>query len=264
MYHYAVIGTIICTGSLLFLGLITPSPASPIHTAGSIQGSKHDLTSLDHRAGTGVMIGVALEDFGGTCIYCHIQHRPSANQSSGDAPLWNREYPVRQYSTYQSPTLDTGSQQPSGVSLACLSCHDGTLAVDKVLKKPILLRTTLPRQTNKSTSQHMKMAKGDDINHCGQCHRSGEDKLTGIHELNLAAFGTNLRDDHPVSMDYPTVKQDPQFHPKPQNDVFTNGIRLFAGRVECASCHDVHDPDTPPFLRAGVKGSALCLTCHKK
>ena len=40
--------------------------------------------------------------------------------------------------------------------------------------------------------------------------------------------------------------------------------RLFNGKVECSSCHLVHDPSIPPFLRKSNAGSQLCLTCHVK
>jgi predicted CXXCH cytochrome family protein len=43
-----------------------------------------------------------------------------------------------------------------------------------------------------------------------------------------------------------------------------SGIPLFAGKLECASCHTVHDNSNVPFLRADNTGSALCLKCHNK
>ncbi len=230
---------------------------APDSVAGSIAGSKHDLSNLDKRAGTGVMGDMAFENFQQSCIYCHTPHVPSGKISRGKAPLWNREYPVTSYQPYQSPTMDAGSRQPSGVSLACLSCHDGTLAVDRVIKRP----TTSDKQSN---PHRMKLARGGSDDQCSQCHRSGSDNISGIHDLGIAAFGNQLGDDHPVSIKYPGKLKDPQFHPQPENGVFTNGVRLFSGRVECASCHDVHNPDRTPFLRAGVEGSALCLTCHTK
>lgn len=42
-------------------------------------------------------------------------------------------------------------------------------------------------------------------------------------------------------------------------------IPLFAGKLQCASCHQVHDNSThQPFLRAGRAGRQLCLRCHAK
>ncbi len=239
------------TFALLMPGIV------PYGIAGSVIGSKHDLTSLDQRAGVGVMGDVAYENFQRSCVYCHANHIPAGQKSRGRAPLWNREYPVTSYLPYQSPTLDSQNQQPSGVSLACLSCHDGTLAVDRVIRKPF-------SHKKKQNVSHMKMARGGKDNQCSQCHRTGDNKIEGIHELGIAAFGQNLSDDHPVSINYPKERDDTRFHPEPKDGKFSNGVRLFSGRVECASCHDVHNPDRSPFLRAGVEGSALCLTCHAK
>ncbi len=40
---------------------------------------------------------------------------------------------------------------------------------------------------------------------------------------------------------------------------------LFSGNVECASCHDVHDTaGNDALLRIDNSGSTLCLTCHNK
>jgi predicted CXXCH cytochrome family protein len=223
--------------------------------AGGIEGSKHDLTSLDRRAGTGAMVGTVFDDHGSACVYCHTPHAPAATR--GNAPLWNREYPVSSFTPYRSATLDATARQPSGVSLACLSCHDGSLAVDRVVKRP-------EGSQGKHAPLHLKMARGQDMQNCGQCHRGGDAKIPGIHDIGIAAFGQNLGDDHPVSIDYPSARHDPQFHAAPVGEQFANGVRLFDGRVECASCHNVHDPDRKPFLRADLKGSGLCLTCHIK
>ena len=40
---------------------------------------------------------------------------------------------------------------------------------------------------------------------------------------------------------------------------------LFAGQMECSSCHDVHDElGNTALLRKSNTQSALCLTCHDK
>jgi predicted CXXCH cytochrome family protein len=39
---------------------------------------------------------------------------------------------------------------------------------------------------------------------------------------------------------------------------------LFTAKVECASCHDVHDSGFPSLLVMDNAASALCLTCHDK
>jgi predicted CXXCH cytochrome family protein len=79
-----------------------------------------------------------------------------------------------------------------------------------------------------------------------------------------ARLGSDLSNDHPVSVTYDTTK-DPAFVTPVSGAV--NGLPLFgAGKnqVECASCHNVHDNTNAPFLRTTNGGSALCLRCHIK
>jgi hypothetical protein len=64
------------------------------------------------------------------CDFCHISH--SADSS---APLWNRRYPDTVYVPYSSSTAVAQPGQPTGNSLLCLSCHDGTIALGEVLNR---------------------------------------------------------------------------------------------------------------------------------
>ncbi len=59
---------------------------------------------------------------------CHTPH--NADASVTDAPLWNHEVTTAIYTVYSSPTMDVPVGQPGGISKLCLSCHDGTVAVD--------------------------------------------------------------------------------------------------------------------------------------
>ena len=80
----------------------------------AISGTSHDLSS----------VGSSSE----TCIYCHTPHSGS---TSTFAPLWNRADPASTFTMYTSPTMDmTVAAAPQAQSLACLSCHDGSIAVD--------------------------------------------------------------------------------------------------------------------------------------
>lgn len=85
--------------------------------AGSIVGSKHDLSV------TGLTDGQI-------CIACHTPH--NADTSTVDAPLWNHALTTATYTLYDSPTFTGKPSQtsPGGVSKLCLSCHDGTVALD--------------------------------------------------------------------------------------------------------------------------------------
>ncbi len=185
--------------------------------AASILNSEHDLS------------GNNANDNGQICVYCHTPH--SANQAL--APLWNRNQTTSTFIMYNSPTMDmVQAAQPAGVSLACLGCHDGTIALDQIINTPNASWTS-----------------------------NGAVMTPGAHLL-----GTDLSNDHPISLTYDNA-QDTEFNSA--SSVVAGGLGLFtssngANQVECGSCHDVHDPAIVPFLRKSNANSALCLTCHIK
>ncbi len=224
---------------------------------GTIVGSKHDLKS-DWEAGS-LLMKKSLNNYGEVCVYCHTPH-----MANNIAPLWNRNTPAGPYNIYTSATMDTTpSSTPSGVSLACLSCHDGTIAVDSIINAPGSgTNLTGPWYGQGAATYHFMMKEGADA--CGECHVGSPS-----HDARATYLGTDLSNDHPISMPYPTSAQDLQFNTPPDAQKGWGGIsptdvKLYSGKVECPSCHNVHDPDVSPFLRKSNAGSALCTTCHIK
>lgn len=241
---------------------------------GSLIRSRHDLSALNWRgyqAESGPMQGGTFNDYREACVYCHTPHN-----SSSAAPLWNRELPKESgYRMYSSPNFDsTLPKAPDGISLACLSCHDGSVAVDSILKPPRFHDIV-------ETGAHYRMSlEGEPASDaCAKCHNRFEGAyggISGAHDATVRYFTKDLRDDHAISMTFPTFDLDPGFNQPTilKTDggrMFPNGVQTFEGdKVQCASCHDIHNPDEKnlegrdPFLRASNRGSALCLTCHQK
>lgn len=264
-YHFKF--TYIITVAFLAIAITSILLSTNVLSKNSILYSKHDLSHLNvrSRASTGVaaMTGFTFNDYGEVCIYCHVPH----GEAGADVPKWNRNLPVGSYSTYKSVTLDSNPLQPSEISLVCLSCHDGTVAVDSI-------RVT-PNSGWKDSGVHYKMNfDTDGGNNCGKCHAKpgGERGPAGAHNAGAAYLTRDLRDDHPISMNYMdayNAQNPPEFYPIEKITAST-GIKLFSGKVECASCHDPHNPDEDnaegrdPFLRTSNSGSNLCLTCHIK
>ncbi len=223
----------------------------------AIIGSKHDLSALNERAKTKAMEGVAYDDFGYACVYCHIP--PDAQEASGGAQQiagWNRiRSDMRDYTLYSSRTFKSTARIPNEITLLCLSCHDGTMAVDQVVNTPRAWKS------GEKMTLHMKINSGTDLDHCGLCH----DGFTA-HHLGNKHIGTDMRRNHPVSIRYPGLglgasdSLQMAFHSPVDDFGFANGVRLYDGFVECASCHNVHEPDKVKFLR--VKPEYLCITCH--
>lgn len=67
---------------------------------------------------------------GNLCGTCHSPHTPVPG-GGVVAPLWTHATSTvgAGYQVYSSSSLDNSASTPSGVTLACLSCHDGTVAV---------------------------------------------------------------------------------------------------------------------------------------
>ncbi len=166
---------------------------------------------------------------GEICQPCHTPH--DASLDIAGSPLWNRQATTATFQLYASPTFDGSATigQPSGTSKLCLSCHDGTVALD---------------------------------NYGGW--------TTGTSFANLVK-GTDLRNDHPVSFTYDsTLASTDQglYDPATQSSGLGGTIHvdlLHEGKVECSSCHDVHDQSgSGSLLVKSNEGSSLCLTCHNK
>ncbi len=234
---------------LCALALIGPA------TSGTLVGSKHDMTGLNRRAGVEAMTGLAINDYRDPCIYCHV---PSSVKGSPTAPggsqilEWNRYLGnSADMQVYDSDSLRTKIQELGNESLLCLSCHDGTMAIDMVITKPD------GWGMKNESPLHMRLDKGGGLDKCTQCHDG-----TTAHRMDAVVIGRNLMDDHPVGIVYPGLFDSHDFFPPNSEGRFRNGVRLFRNKVECASCHDVHNPDIVPFMR--VEPKELCITCHNK
>lgn len=194
-------------------------------SAADITGTSHDLTTQT----------TLLTNAGNTqiCAYCHTPH--SASGTNTTTPLWNHEDTTAAYTMYDSPSMNmVVAGAPAGVSLACLSCHDGTVAADQLLNYP---------------------------------NSTGIDAQTAVGVFTLGdSLGTDLSDDHPISVTYDTTL-DPDFVAIDGATNTVNGLQLFGtggDQVECGTCHSVHDNTNEPFLAVSNAGSALCLSCHVK
>lgn len=134
-------------------------------------------------------------------------------------------------------------EQPivGSLSRLCLSCHDGTVAIDSFGGNP-----------------------GKD-----------ENRLTG-----KTSKGIDLSDDHPVSFKWThkiqwipgaSIDMNNCYKCHNSDDFFGKEepgkeLKFYSGRMECPTCHDVHNNqvEDEKLLRKTREGSALCLHCHIK
>lgn len=161
------------------------------------------------------------------CIFCHAPHN-----SAPAAPLWNRRDPGSGYTPYTSSTTKAVAGQPTGASLACLSCHDGTIALGELLSRQASIAMT------------------------------GGVTVMPAGNTNL---GTDLSDDHPVSINYTSALSVARNGELADPATLKGKVRLDGqGRLQCTACHDPHDNSNGKFLVVPNTASALCLTCHIK
>ncbi len=220
--------------------LVGAGPASANGAGAGIIGSPHDFSNAtwNHRDET--------------CRVCHVPHdHDRATQYWTEGLLWNHALSEATYTMYSSTSLD-GAQdaQPTGISKLCLGCHDGTVAIDQfdnvgtgtVFLGDIDAGFVVPGGVNASPSLQGTHPISIVYNNG---NGPGEDPGLALKSSPMGTSGTTI------------------------NDV------LDGGKVQCSTCHDVHDsageavPNTHLLRVAqttaqGGAPSGLCLTCHLK
>jgi cytochrome c553 len=202
--------------------MMAPVSAWAIHLGasgghgGSVTYKTEDVRNTLHNlsgAGTSFNNPNIDSDTGGVqevCVFCHTPHGGRTDTSDGTPPLWNRADPsTTGYSMYSSVTFDGTATAPLGVSLACLSCHDGVMAMDALINysgSGGFLGTSntsrfqqLLDETPAFVDPDGSMAENDR----GILGEPNYATLTGGSPFpNLAgsAGGVALTDDHPISI----------------------------------------------------------------
>lgn len=227
---------------------------SPSTLRAAVAGSPHDFSGESWNISPG--------DPSSLCSPCHQPH----HSDSSVAPLWGHTKTVQAFTMYNTANVPVSqmkaspSSTPTGTSLACLSCHDGVTAVN---------------------SYGGKLQGG-----------------SAVTITNRAAIGVDLTHSHPISFDYDpalvgTGPTQDRWLNNPNsttvltpssgtfnngNDMTVNGFLLGGrNRLECTSCHDVHNQEGTPFdivtnpklvkingVGSDGKGSLLCRSCHIK
>jgi len=252
----------------LFAGIST-AQTPPLGTTATkgISGTSHDFGTASWNQSQQI------------CLPCHIPHSATLKDANGQllgGPLWNHTLSkTATYTLFQSWTtaanpanIVNGVTQSNTATVnvqtgnvdqntkLCLSCHDGTVAMDSFISVPHNLAGTMKAGTG--TTFIMSWA----------------DKTAGT--------GTDLSTNHPLGdaarWTYPTPSYmvDPSLRDAkgmmPLRPMADGGLA-----VGCTSCHEPHNrngnadflwvnnsgPGTTVDGRS-VTGSTLCMNCHIK
>jgi hypothetical protein len=247
-----------------------------------VRGTKHNLSAAVDGTATpsGGKVPVRTVKAGTqtqVCVFCHTPHEAeSINFGSGgsQAPLWNRKLSNQTYTPYSSSSMEADATEmaaaPGGSSKLCLSCHDGTMAIDKVNALNGSKNATIAM----TSATPVKMPSGS--------------ATTGF----TRDLGTDLSADHPISFTYNSAlaTYDGELRGPDGTIVATRAagatppkMPLENGQMQCATCHDPHLRDkttsngNAKFLRMNrfqvaqpsgggfsTSNDIICLACHSK
>lgn len=250
-------GVLVASGAMAYSGSYTPGIG--------INGTPHDLSQAVN--GMNYTADPA-DSLNRICIFCHAPHntyRPfgsteGAGPTAPDAafdylPLWNHTLQEDlSYTMYDNGTgapasgskasqaILNGLTIPGSTSLLCLSCHDGSVAVNSY---------------GNSDQRAVSVSTGTKT--MTSAYLIGKDKYLGNH--------------HPISFDYDQVQLSDTEIRQADTAMLTplTFVRdhLYGANntlLECATCHSVHNTGNggEALLWRSDQNSELCLTCHAK
>jgi hypothetical protein len=203
--------------------------------AATIIGSKHDFSAYSW---SGNQI----------CQPCHTPHNAimlDANGKQIDAPLWNHQLSSASYALHDGTLTGKANGEVDSRSRLCLSCHDGTVALD-----------SFGGATGGTTMTGSAML-GNDLSND---HPIGETAKYTTSTTTTSWVQLSLWGSKPTSGGLPLR-------------YLSDGTTLV---VSCVTCHEPHNKvgvekllrvsnsgaGTTLIDKRSVPGSTLCFSCH--
>ena len=183
----------------------------------ALSGSAHDFSD-------GVGKGNdAWNTSGEICKPCHTPHNAKENNNV----IWSHDPSTTPtYQNYTSPTTgaQSGTVSATGTTKLCLSCHDGTTALDSYTG---------------NTTGGTSLVSGDS-----------------------SFVGQDLRNDHPIGVSLATsnTRDSSGYRATPTNSLPLFGGLVEC--ASCHDVHNTSNQTS--LLRVNNAASALCISCHTK
>lgn len=258
------------TPMLLLLALTTASAP----TLGDMRDTKHNLSKTSPTTTEEDSRSRRERETREICVFCHT---PNADEIPEDRaeislPKWQQGVGVAE--TFElfddigrmGVDQEGGGQKVGSVSVACLSCHDGTQAFN------VTTGMIGKGQDHPYGVPYRGYIRGD------TSARAFRDRIMAAQDSPVSA-GVHIGDDsqfRPARSGMINKRQiwwasNTESQQRTKNDLplYPRTVSVSRGNyetipfVECTSCHDPHST-REVFLRKSNEGSALCATCHVK
>jgi Zn-finger protein len=253
--------------SVIALGCFAAATAYAGIPAGTgVNGSLHDMT---------LVVGANADSMGRVCVFCHTPHNAMkdtrGNLIPDNYPLWNHDFGQAVLTTYQWATTDnlpfTITDPLAGPSRLCMTCHDGSVAVDqhgyavRQAGSGALIGTIDTQASGVNAGHGASLGRGNLTGDLTQTHPIGFDYNAAAAARNASvANGTGSISAGGANEIVPstygfataiTVTPDLATNQLVYNDVTRGGVgsktilsTLYGGNImTCATCHEVHNKE---------------------
>jgi hypothetical protein len=269
-----------------------------------VNGSLHDMTKV---------VGVTADKMERVCVYCHTPHAAVVTSPDHDnLPLWNHEFGTQEFTPYVWATPNNkedgaGNQftiDPLiGPTRLCMSCHDGSVAIDQhgvAMAEPggtqmgLINRGYEANRDGRSKISDLTTTHpiGFDYNAIASYRnsRSKHADQQGNTEIVASEFGyayevtTALRPQGEYNL---VSRYNAAENKAIRDNLYDKDGDGLGDIMTCATCHEVHNKEnatqepftgtavtrtvlgenqTAPnyFLYAKEARSLICLSCHVK
>jgi hypothetical protein len=270
-----------------------------IPAATGVNGSLHDMTKV---------VPATADSMGRVCVYCHTPHHAVTKNPAGlPLPLWNHTIASDDsaFSPYVWATPDNSNggafdilDPLAGPSRICMSCHDGSIAIDEHGPAFAQAGGTTVAQINVT---HDGLGRGNLTKDLSITHPIGFDynAIAAYRNGKVANGGGEIVTSEKGYATAITLSVNQgEYNNVTRNTASGNKIikdNLYGGNImTCATCHEVHNKEnatqdaytlsanagaglaanptvmgvtqTAPnyFLYAKQTNSLICLSCHIK